>query len=699
MQRVLILILLTTSLQSLAQNQHMNWFFGNGNGLSFTSGNPAALTGGSMITQESCAVASDADGNLLFYTNGVNVWDANHNLMPNGSGLLGNISAQCMIIPKPGSSSLYYILATGAANNIPASGLTYSEVDLTMNGGMGDVTASKNITLSAQCGEWLTAVPHGNCADTWILTHGHSSNSVFMAFHVSDSGINPVPVSTNLGFSIPFGFETVGLMKPHPSGSPVVMTRPLFNGRVELIDFDNSTGIATGTTNLYTATNNNFAYGIEFSRSGNKLYTGEFSGKIFQYNMTASTIAATRTQVGMLSVPGEVGLLQIAPNDKIYVGYNIFPAGANFIGVINIPEAGGPACGFVQNGVSLPGVNIYGLPWYYNPDYNGTAVLPDISADSILCPGGTLTLDPQIPGGFTGSVIWSDGSTAPTLDINTTGAWWVTVQSGNCPPYSDTVVVRLDTTAISMEPVSISGCSPVKTSFEGQTNAPLLFWSWNMGNGVQFSQQNVNYTYTVPGIYTVTLSGLSQFHCPVGTSVAATIEVFEVPEASFSYSPVPGQSGEPVMFTDQSQGSIASWQWTMNEMQVSTQPEWQLIMESADPFELGLTVTTVNGCSDAIARTIEFAPEDLLYVPNAFTPDGNGDNDVFHAEDHYGIIREIRIYNRWGELIWSADSGNASWDGTCKGKPALPDVYVWEISTALNGVAHRVIHGHVTLIR
>ena len=115
-----ILILLTASFFSFSQSEASHWYFGNGAGLIFDSnaGSVASTNAASSTinTSEGCSSISDFNGNLLFYTDGRNVWDKNHNVMPNanyslGTGLMGDPSSTSsgLIIPRPGNINQYYV--------------------------------------------------------------------------------------------------------------------------------------------------------------------------------------------------------------------------------------------------------------------------------------------------------------------------------------------------------------------------------------------------------------------------------------------------------------------------------------------------------------------------------------------------------------------------------------------------------------
>jgi gliding motility-associated-like protein len=680
---------------SNAQPEHMNWHFGNGVGLNFSSGNPVPFSGSLLETQESCYTVSDASGNLRFYTNGINVWDANNNLMPNGSGLLGNNSAQCFVIPKPGNPGIYYIVASDATNSLVLSGITYSEVDMSLNGGNGDVTALKNITLNGNAGEWVTAVPHANCVDTWILCHGYESNSVMTAFHVSSSGINPVPVASDLGFSIVPGIG-IGILKPNPVSGQIVMTRPYMGGNVDLLDFDNATGITTIAQNLFPGGGSHFGYGIEFSRSGNRLYISEFGGgALFQYDLTAADVPATRTQIGTLSVPGELGQIQIAPNDKIYVNYNVFPAGGNFLGAINNPEALGTAASFVQNVVTFPGTSINGLPWYYS---RGESVSdePDLGNDLTVC-NGEVVLDPFDSSSVSGNFLWSNGSTDSVLTVSESGTYWVTYQMGSCEVTADSIFVVIEDASLENPLDDTSGCSVFL--LQSSYNTPGLDnWVWHINNGDSVSGLSFSYSFSDPGNYTVYLSAETVNGCFI-ESDTAQINVLSTPDADFSFDPSLFSLGEMINLTDESSGEVVSWQWEYEGEVISNDNLANLTPIVYDDIEITLTVQALNGCIDSITKIIPMNSRDLLYVPNAFTPNGDGINDLFFPVDLLGIVHEMEIYDRWGELVWKLDLNSKSWDGKYNGELVPNGIYTWQIFTLIDEVNRDAIVGHVSVAR
>ncbi len=135
MKKRLLLFVLCLPLFGLALKEGNIWYFGENAGLDFNSGSPVALTDGMLNTDEGCASICDTNGSLLFYTDGMTVYNKNHIVMPNGTGLLGHNSStqSAIIVKKPMSNNLYYIF-TVDGNSGSGGGLSYSVVNLNLDG-------------------------------------------------------------------------------------------------------------------------------------------------------------------------------------------------------------------------------------------------------------------------------------------------------------------------------------------------------------------------------------------------------------------------------------------------------------------------------------------------------------------------------------------------------------------------------------
>ncbi|MEX0315894.1 MAG: T9SS type B sorting domain-containing protein [Allomuricauda sp.] len=339
------------ALQLNAQLEASVWYFGWNAGLDFKTGTPVTLVDGQLDTTEGCATISDALGNLLFYTDGIKVYNKNHQLMPNGTDLLGHFSStqSGIIVPKPNAPNIYYIFTCWLWN-----GYYYSEVDMTADGGLGDVVNKNVPLLPGIVSEKLTAVNHANGTDIWVIGHGHQ-NDQFLAYRVTPGGVITTPVESRVGIDFT-NFSSIwdahGYLKASPDGSRLAICHE--DVGAEVLDFDNATGIVSNPVLLMEGTK---AYGAEFSPSGQVLYLTELRGDIYQYDLNAADVRAS--ELNLTNGTADAGALQLAIDGKMYA--TIF--WENKLSVINNPDTVGPGCMYQEGVIDLgSGTGFLGLP-------------------------------------------------------------------------------------------------------------------------------------------------------------------------------------------------------------------------------------------------------------------------------------------------------------------------------------------------
>ncbi len=349
-----ILLLFSQLAFSQDWKRTQNWYFGDKAGLSFATEPPTALTDGQMGAIEGCATISDTAGNLLFYTEGNNVWNRNHQIMPNGTGLLGHGSSTqaALIVPQPGNDSLFFVFTT--AQKGQPNGFRYSLVNMNLNGGLGDVT-TKNVLLQTPVCEKLTATKHANGRDIWVLAHGFG-NDLFYAYLVTEHGIVDCPVVSQIGSVHSNGNITnaQGAMKFSISGRLLgVSVYDINQQKTDLFDFDASTG---GVSNYRYIPWVNLGYGLEFSPNERYIYISTRLNNMYQYDISSNigdTIKSTEYRIYSYSGPSPLQSyytsFQLSSNNRIYIAL----VDSSFIGVINYPDSSGMSCGFEENGVDL----------------------------------------------------------------------------------------------------------------------------------------------------------------------------------------------------------------------------------------------------------------------------------------------------------------------------------------------------------
>lgn len=362
------------------QKQGNVWFFGDHAGLDFNSGTPTPLPGGQTdfpepnFWNEGSASICDSTGALLFYTDGTTIWTPAQEVMENGAGLLGHPSScqSSLIVPLPGSQTLFYVFTTDAVENDFANGLRYSVVDLCENEGAGAVVpATKNTLLLSLASEKLVGIRHANGMDYWILTQTVDTDA-YTAFLLSSTGLS-APVVSHVGAVDPIGF---GQLAVSTDGAHVAAVHSASDSAsVLLMDFNAADGTLSNTRVLSI---NGCEFGCSFSPDASKLYTTDGCyGGIAQYDLSSGVLAeiiASRTVIIENDLQLFWGLFQTGPDGVLYIARQHEPA--EYLSAIYSPNELVPNCAFTDTAVYLGGMHgSLGLPNFVTGyDYSNTIV-------------------------------------------------------------------------------------------------------------------------------------------------------------------------------------------------------------------------------------------------------------------------------------------------------------------------------------
>lgn len=281
---------LLTCLCGFAQGENNNWYFGKNAGVNFATNPPTAITTSAMVHLEGVASISDAAGNVLFYTNGINIWNKLNQVMPNGTGLLSHDSSAqgVVIVPVPGKNNLYYVFTahcTAYINSTNGHPYNYSVVDMDLDGGNGDiVTGQKNLPLYDETGtntpirandyshEAMTFLKDATGSGYWLLVPVTYPVNKLYSFKIDNTGLVNNPVISTLAFgphSVYPQNDTVGNIKASPDGSVIVISRHASNQELKIYSFSTATGMITGPIGNCSNCN---AYSNEFSYNSKQLY-------------------------------------------------------------------------------------------------------------------------------------------------------------------------------------------------------------------------------------------------------------------------------------------------------------------------------------------------------------------------------------------------------------------------------------------
>jgi gliding motility-associated-like protein len=413
----LLLFLILCPVFVSGQGEASNWYFGKEAGLRFNNdGSVTALKKGKLNTFEGCAAISDSFGNLLFYTDGITVYDRTNEIMQNGEGLYGDSSStqSALIIPSPQNPNQYYIFTvdTAISDIDPDLGLGYSVIDISQNNGNGAVI-QKNIKLLKDSSEKISAVLK-DCIDNsvWVLTFASIDGqsdilNTFYAYEIDSTGLADTPIKTT--FENLFIDDPRGYLKFSADGTKVVSAN--VRGGLFVYDFDVTSGVLSNQQEIKIGTSDQYPYGVEFSPNGNYLYVHTsnnipdvygHSSYLLQYDLTALDISPSEVILDSRAIFR--GALQMGNNGKIYrtIAEN-YNQGTPYLGVINSPDEKGVAADYEHNAVLLEGNATQGLPPFIQSFFGKTQLVINNngtrSSTLTKCTGESFRLEAEeIPG-------------------------------------------------------------------------------------------------------------------------------------------------------------------------------------------------------------------------------------------------------------------------------------------------------------
>lgn len=508
------------------------WYFGNNTGLNFHTTPPTVLHDGAIQTREGCSSIADDDGHLLFYTDGLSVWDSRHELMPGGTDIGGGKSSTqaALIIPNPSQRHIYYIVTTDDKENRYERGLRYSIVDMSANNGYGTVQQAA-VALKRNTAEKLTAIQHANHRDTWILVHGMQSNE-FLAYLVTPLGVSPTPVVSAVGDFYNGENDGLGAMKASHNGKHIAVAN--FGAHtLSLYPFNSATGIVSAAGSVVIP-NIPFCYGVEFSPDDQKLYSSSYKYPYRLYQFDVSEPILEKIQASSVQLNPDVkqplGALQLARDGKIYIAKE----NSSSLGVIDRPNFAGTSCNYRAQGVSIaPQLCSIGLPALPPSPTFFKPLL--IEGPTSVCPftsGVPYTLRNTLADSrpcqwlykSKGTNMQLPASDVATFSFATSGTDTLVVwceSSANCPSISDTVfitVFQMPTSLLGNDTSLCEGQSVVLDAGPG-----FRSYVWNDGS----TQQTLR--ATALGVYSVTVTSEQ------GCVASDTISVFTaLPVPSFS---------------------------------------------------------------------------------------------------------------------------------------------------------------------
>ncbi len=659
---------------AMAKKQSNIWYFGTGVGLDFNQTPPRPLNNGQANSQEGCASIADNNGKLLFYTNGLAVLNRKHEIMLNGNNLRGDLSStsNAVIVPLTGNDSIYYLFTVGATAQVN-KGLRYNIINIKGDGGFGEVI-EKN-TFVDEAYEKMAAVRHCNNRDVWIMIRKWESDE-YDSYLLTSSGFNFIPVISHTGLTIGgIPNNAIGTLKFSIDGKKLAAVHSTENDVVELMDFDNATGQISNPIILkpniaphplsYTG-----VYAAEFSPNGKLLYVSANNSAtdpctLYQFDITSNNAATITTSKQIIAQPTQwfAGALQTGPDLRIYMAMWKDTA----VSVIDNPDVYGPGCNFRLNKISFgnKGEPVqFGLPTLIQSDLN-ISLVPYNFARSGSCLDNNVQFNINRVSGID-SVKWDFGDSQQSQAISplhryTAPSFYtvkLTVFSTDCSGAANIIIQKkiwLPDGNVPLLGNDIEACS--FENLQLTVNIAGVNYLWSDG-----SNDN-KIEITSPGQYWVEVE---QQGCKLSDTINITVKPAPYVNLGNDTTVCSSQavilsSGNPI---------ASAYLWSTGETTATIQIN-----------KPGLYSVTVTENTCVSTDTVNVVWGDCpFFIPNAFTPNNDGKNDYFGVLNSFSLLNfSMKIYNRYGQVIFSTNNISDKWDGKYKGKTMPVGTYPWSV--------------------
>lgn len=383
---------------------------------------------------------------------------------------------------------------------------------------------------------------------------------------------------------------------------------------------------------------------------------------------------------------GDGNISNATSPSHIYTSYGVYP-----ISLVTTSQNG---CSDTYSGQA----NVFPLP---EASFIVTSACVDESA--------TFVNTSSVPIGVIGNYYWTFGDNNVSTIGNPTHVYQnpgdypihllITSDHG-CLDSTDGLITIIPNPVIDFATENVCQGYPVNfTDNSDPVIGAMTFYQWNFGDGVTTSIQNPVHTYSAPGWYSVSLTATNDSGCSTTYLRPNALQVYASPVALFESNEGQATDILPLVNFVNQTTSQGLFYWSFGDGDTSIQYSPTHLYASIGLYEVDLITIDLNGCIDSTSKLIEIKPTSEIYIPNAFTPNGDARNDLFQVYTYNVKDMQVQIYDRWGLKIVEWNDVKGGWDGRVNGNPAQSDTYVYRVST-LDVNEKREIHvGHVSLVR
>jgi gliding motility-associated-like protein len=288
------------------------------------------------------------------------------------------------------------------------------------------------------------------------------------------------------------------------------------------------------------------------------------------------------------------------------------------------------------------------------------------------------------------------------VDLAGTTIYTYTPEEGECAAPTTMEIIVNDLPEVNFSGDILEGCAPLEVTFNSSGPGDCL---WTVSNGEVLGGSTATTTFINPGCYDITLT-VEENGCSNSSTLIDYVCIENDPIAEFSVFPQSFSDVNQIIdFTNNSQGASSYfWDFGDSNTSIDESPN-HLYEETEEGIYVTLTAISDFGCIDSVSIVIPFDEQEIFYVPNTFTPDGDNFNQVFNPVFYSGFDPfnfEMLIFNRWGQVIFETHNTEIGWDGSYSDQTGIVSdgIYTWKITYKNPKTDERkILIGHVLVLR
>ncbi|CAN5901852.1 hypothetical protein BH11BAC7_BH11BAC7_23600 [soil metagenome] len=333
------------------------------------------------------------------------------------------------------------------------------------------------------------------------------------------------------------------------------------------------------------------------------------------------------------------------------------------------------------------------------------------ASNQTICIGEGTTISALVTGG-TAPYTYSWNNGLPPLSSNyitptqTTIYTVIATDANGCTSVLQSTLVKVTNTPVPGFSSPEATCPPVMVNFTNLTDTAVTYF-WNFGDPSSGANDtstlfSLSHMYNNGGNYVVTLIAVNAYGCTDTIAIPNAVQVPPAAHAGITANASALSSLDPVVFLNNESANSVFYQLYFGDgdsLITTSNGPYTHAYDSLGTFTVMLIAWSANGCPDTAWLSITIEEPTSFFVPNAFTPNGDGKNDVFMPLGNNVKQLRLLIFNRWGELLFESNDMNQGWDGTFKGTKVQEDVYVWKVLYEDNLQGKHELIGRVSLIR